>query len=70
LNRNTVVNVLAFVVSGVWAAVALSSVLTQDYTALSIVTPVMLIVAGFLFGRKVIPLSDDEGDDGGWREGK
>lgn len=62
MNRDTVVNTLAFVVSGVWAAVALSSILTQDYTALSIVTPVMLICAGFLFGRRVIP-SDSWGED-------
>jgi hypothetical protein len=47
VNRETATTILAFVVSGVWAIVALASLYLKDYTALGIVTPVMLIVAGF-----------------------
>ena len=45
--------VLALIISGVWATVALASLLIREYTALTIVTPVMLMVSGFLFGLKV-----------------
>lgn len=44
----------ALVVLGVWAVVALVSAFTHDYEALSIVTPVMVIVAGAVMGIKRI----------------
>jgi hypothetical protein len=36
----------------VWAIVALASLYTEHYTALTAITPVMLIVTGFLFGYR------------------
>jgi hypothetical protein len=42
----------AVVVLSVWAVVALVSLYTESYTALTAITPVMLIVAGFLFGYR------------------
>lgn len=41
---------LAFGISGIWAVVTIASMLAKDYTALEVITPVMLIVAGFAFG--------------------
>ena len=43
---------IAVLVGSVWAIAALTSLLLEDYTGLSIITPVMLIVAGFLFGSR------------------
>lgn len=37
-------------VACVWAIIALSTLITANYTALGAVTPVMMIVVGFLFG--------------------
>lgn len=52
MKKDTVVITLALSITSVWSIAALASIITHDYSALSIVTPVMLIVAGFLFGRK------------------
>jgi hypothetical protein len=52
VNRDELVYIIALVVAGVWAIVSLVSLFLKDYTGLTIVTPVMVIVAGFLFGFK------------------
>jgi len=52
MSKETLTTILALAVAGVWSIVAISSVLTKEYNALAIITPVMLIVAGFLFGYK------------------
>jgi hypothetical protein len=52
VERERLVYIIALVVAGVWAIVSLVSLLLKDYTGLTIVTPVMVIVAGFLFGFK------------------
>ena len=52
MNRDELVYIIALIVAGVWAIVSLVSLLLKDYTGLTIVTPVMVIVAGFLFGFK------------------
>lgn len=51
--RDLLTTVLALIISLVWATVALSSLVIHEYTALTVVTPVMLVVSGFLFGLKV-----------------
>ena len=51
--RDLLTTVLALIVSLVWATVALASLIIKQYTALTVVTPVMLVVASFLFGLKV-----------------
>jgi glucose uptake protein GlcU len=43
---------IALLVASVWAIVAISTLVTSNYTALGAVTPVMMIVVGFLFGYK------------------
>jgi hypothetical protein len=46
---------VAVVITAVWAAVVLQSVLTGESSgALTAVSPVMLLVATFLFGQDVI----------------
>lgn len=52
MNRDQLLAVIALMVAGVWAIVALSSLLVKDYTGLTIVTPIMGIVATFLFAAK------------------
>lgn len=51
--RDGLATIIALAISVVWATVALASIFTREYTPLSIVTPVMLIVAGFMFGLRV-----------------
>jgi len=53
MKRDTLTTILALMISGVWSIVALTSLIIRDYTALTVVTPVMLVVAGFLFGFRV-----------------
>jgi len=52
VKRDDLITLLACIVAGVWATSSFASIITQDYTSLSIVTPVMLIVAGFLFAAR------------------
>ena len=52
MTRDNLTTILALVVAGVWATVAIASLIIQEYAALTAVTPVMLVVAGFLFGVK------------------
>lgn len=52
MTREQLITVIAIVVGGVWAVVALYSLFLQQFVVLEAVTPVMLIVAGFLFARK------------------
>jgi fumarate reductase subunit D len=42
---------LAFGITFVWGIATLVSLFTKDTTVVAIVTPVMLVVAGFFFGR-------------------
>jgi ATP/ADP translocase len=43
---------IAGAVAAVWIVTALASVITTNYTSLGAVTPVMMIVVGFLFGSR------------------
>lgn len=52
MNRQRVVNLIALMVVMVWALVTLVALVTNRYTVLEAVTPVMMVVAGFLFGAK------------------
>lgn len=45
-------NGIAALVAGVWGLAALAGILTHDYTGLGIVTPVMMLIGGFLYGAK------------------
>lgn len=46
-------SIIAIAVAGVWAVTSIAAVITQQYQALEVVTPVMMIVTGFLFGFQV-----------------
>jgi len=52
MNKESLTTILALLIAVVWSLVAISSVITKEYNSLGIITPVMLIVAGFLFGYK------------------
>jgi hypothetical protein len=43
---------IAAAVVSVWSITSLASIVTGNYTSLGAVTPVMMIVAGFLFGTR------------------
>lgn len=45
---------LAMLIPTIWVIVAVIGIYTKDHTALSLMTPVVLIIIGFLFGRKLI----------------
>jgi hypothetical protein len=52
VDRERLITLLAILVGLVWALMAVGSLVERDYTALTITTPVMLVVTGFLFGVK------------------
>jgi hypothetical protein len=56
--RDPLTTALALIISVVWATIALASIVIREYAALTIVTPVMLVVAGFLFGLRVTKNGD------------
>lgn len=51
---------VAIAVAAVWAVIAVLAQLTHDNSTLIEVTPIMLIVVGFLFGIKIIRPSKDD----------
>jgi len=42
---------LAFLIAGTWILVTITAAITKDITVLTIVTPVMVLVTGFFFGK-------------------
>lgn len=46
------ITLIAMIVAVTWSAVAFASLWIQDYTALTIISPAMLIVVGALFAAK------------------
>ena len=52
-SRDLLTTAIALAVCAVWSITAVASLVIREYTALTIVTPVMLIVAGFLFGLRI-----------------
>jgi uncharacterized membrane protein YedE/YeeE len=50
MNRDRFAYIFSGVVMVAWMVVLGAGLLTKDYTALTILTPVLLMVAGFLFG--------------------
>lgn len=55
MNLLRLVTISGFVVMGVWAISVLDAIFTHDYQPMQVVTPVMVIYAGFIFAatRKV-----------------
>jgi len=52
--NQVLVTFVALVVTVVWALATILAIIERDYTGLSIVTPVMLVVTGclFAFGKR------------------
>lgn len=61
MRRDTLISVISLVVSFAWLCVALVSLLIRDYTALTIVTPVMLVVTGVLYGKAPVKNGNGNG---------
>jgi ATP/ADP translocase len=51
MSRHELRVVIGLVVAVVWLTMSIGTLFVRDYTALSVVTPVMVIVAGFLFAK-------------------
>jgi ATP/ADP translocase len=62
-------NIIAGAVVSVWTITALASIVTNNYTSLGAVTPVMMIVSGFLFGSRSSS-SRSNGSGNSHKEGK
>jgi ATP/ADP translocase len=52
VSRNTVAAAIAIVVTIIWVLAIVGSAIRRDYTALSLITPIMATVAGWLYYRK------------------
>lgn len=52
MSNDKVRTYIAFWVTGVWGITVVAAIFIKDYTVLKIITPVVLIVMGFLFGFK------------------
>ncbi len=45
---------VAIVVTFIWAASWIAAILTRDYQGIGLITPVMLLVAGYLFAKEAL----------------
>jgi hypothetical protein len=52
LSRHELRMIIGLTVAMVWLIMSIGGLVIRDYTPLSVVTPVMLVVTGFLFARK------------------
>jgi ATP/ADP translocase len=59
VNRERLTTILALVICSVWAAAAAAAIVTGDTIVLAAITPVMLIVAGFMFGFRAAAADKD-----------
>lgn len=57
-----VTNTFAVVILGVWAASFVVGALADDYSALTITTPVLFLAGGFAFSVKYITHRSGNGD--------
>lgn len=53
MKGETLRTLIALVVVAVWAAAGIDAVITYQFKSLEIITPVMMIVTGFLFGYQI-----------------
>lgn len=51
---NSIRVIVAFIVTIVWAASWIAAIITHDYQGIGLVTPVMLLVVGYLFAKEAI----------------
>jgi hypothetical protein len=53
VSRHQLRVIIGLTVASIWTIVTIGGLIIQDFTPLTVVTPVMLVVVGFLFGRKM-----------------
>ena len=53
----------AYFVLFVWGVSVADGMVTRDYSAIQYVTPIALIVAGYMFGIQIIRKKNGEGDE-------
>lgn len=63
--RERLAILLAVVVGMVWSVVAIASVVIGEYTAVTVITPVMLLVVGYAVGVKPGDIISKNGRNGG-----
>lgn len=56
--RERLIMPVAAVVLVVWTAALVAGFLTESYVALTITTPVMLMLAGYVFGVSIVKKGD------------
>ena len=56
--RDLLILPVAFIILVVWTASLIGGLITQSYIALTLTTPVMIILAGFVFGVKLFDLTN------------
>jgi hypothetical protein len=54
LQRDRLILPVAAVVLAAWSASLAAGIITQAYTALTVTTPVMLVLAGYVFGVGIV----------------
>jgi ATP/ADP translocase len=59
VNRERLTTILALVICSVWTVAAAAAIVTGDTIVLAAITPVMLIVAGFMFGFRAAASDKD-----------
>jgi hypothetical protein len=62
MHKSHLALVVALNVAAVWTIVVIVGLITHDYAALTYVTPLMLAVAGYLFGDSLLKrrIAEDE----------
>jgi hypothetical protein len=58
--RDKLIIPLAFVVSVGWMSALISGVFTQNYAPFEISTPVMILLAGYVFGVQIVRSSGEK----------
>ncbi|HYT45051.1 MAG TPA: hypothetical protein VEP90_22175, partial [Methylomirabilota bacterium] len=62
--RDLLVVPVAFVVLVVWIASLIGGLITQSFIALTLTTPVMILLAGWVFGINIVKRSNGGNENG------
>jgi hypothetical protein len=54
MDQNDLLWVTSLIVLALWALAAVSGIITGDYEALQLITPIMLLLAGYIFGAEAL----------------
>jgi hypothetical protein len=61
--RDVLVLPVAAVVLLAWVAALCAALITREYAPLTAVTPVMLLLAGYVFGSSIVKSAREQRDD-------